>query len=188
MSRSGSGLSDCWCEKSWLMRIRSSFGTPFLFRPRRRLMAVHRHHPQEQRHPPDQVTFCVGGVISPVLANLYMNRFLKYWRQTGRGEAWKAHIINYADDFVILSCGHAAEALEWTDRTMTRLGLSLNRTKTRLCEARTERFDFLGYSFGLHRFRQTGRRFIGASPSAKSVQRLKEKVGDILVPGNMGTW
>jgi RNA-directed DNA polymerase len=85
-----------------------------------------------------------GGVISPLIANLYMNRFLKYWRQTGRGEAWRAHVINYADDFVILSRGHAAEALAWTDRTMTRLGLSLNRTKTRLCEARTERFDFLG--------------------------------------------
>jgi len=69
-----------------------------------------------------------GGVISPLIANLYMNRFLKYWRQTGRGEAWQAHVINYADDFVILSRGHAVEALAWTDRTMTRLGLTLNRT------------------------------------------------------------
>ena len=129
-----------------------------------------------------------GGVISPLLANLYMNRFLKHWRRTGRGEVWQAHVINYADDFVILSRGHADEALAWTDRTMTRLGLTLNRTKTRLCEARTDRFDFLGYSFGLHRFRQTGRRFIGASPSPKSVQRLKEKVGAILIPGNMGRW
>jgi RNA-directed DNA polymerase len=129
-----------------------------------------------------------GGVISPLIANLYMNRFLKYWRQTGRGEAWQAHVINYADDFVILSRGHAAEALAWTDRTMTRLGLSLNRTKTRLCEARTDRFDFLGYSFGLHRIRQDGRRYIGASPSGKSVQRLKDKVGAILVPGNVGRW
>ena len=57
-----------------------------------------------------------GGVISPLIANLYMNRFLKYWRQTGRGEAFQAHVINYADDFVILSRGHAAEALAWTDR------------------------------------------------------------------------
>jgi RNA-directed DNA polymerase len=129
-----------------------------------------------------------GGVISPLIANLYMNRFLKHWRRTGRGEAWKAHVINYADDFVILSRGHADEALAWTDRTMTRLGLTLNRTKTRLCEARTDQFDFLGYSFGLHRFRQTGRRFIGASPSSKSLQRLKGKVGAILVPGNMGRW
>jgi RNA-directed DNA polymerase len=129
-----------------------------------------------------------GGVISPMIANLYMNRFLKYWRQTGRGEAWQAHVINYADDFVILSRGHAAEALAWTNRTMTRLGLTLNRTKTRLCDARTDRFDFLGYSFGLHRIRQDGRRYIGASPSNQSVQRLKEKVSAILMPGNMGRW
>ena len=71
---------------------------------------------------------------------------------------------------------------------MTRLGLTLNRTKTRLCAARTDRFDFLGYSFGLHRIRQDGRRYIGAGPSDKSVQRLKDKVSAILVPGNMGRW
>lgn len=129
-----------------------------------------------------------GGVISPLVANLYMNRFLKYWRQSGRSEAWQAHVINYADDFVILSRGHAVEALTWTESVMTRLGLSLNRTKTRLCNARAERFEFLGYSFGPHIFRQTGRRYIGASPSAKSVQRLKDKVGAILVPGNNEPW
>jgi RNA-directed DNA polymerase len=115
-----------------------------------------------------------GGVISPLIANLYMNRFLKHWRRSGRGDAWQAHIINYADDFVILSRGYAAEALTWTDRVMARLGLTLNRTKTRLCDARAERFDFLGYSFGSHCFRQTGRSYMGASPSKKSVQRLKE--------------
>jgi RNA-directed DNA polymerase len=129
-----------------------------------------------------------GGVISPLVANLYMNRFLKYWRQSGRGEAWQAHVINYADDFVILSRGHAAEAMAWTDGVMARLGLSLNRTKTCLRDARQERFDFLGYSFGPHCFRQTGRWYTGASPSKKSVQRLKDKVGAILVPGNMGAW
>ena len=129
-----------------------------------------------------------GGVISPLVANLYMNRFLRYWRQTGRSEAWRAHIVNYADDFVILSRGYATEALTWTERTMERLGLTLNRTKTRLCDAREERFDFLGYSFGPHVFRQTGRRYVGASPSAKSVQRLKDKVGALLVPGNKQRW
>jgi RNA-directed DNA polymerase len=124
-----------------------------------------------------------GGVISPLLANLYMNRFLKYWRRSGLGEVWQARIINDADDFVILSRGHAA-ALAWTDRTMARLGLTLNRTKTCVRHARQEQFDFLGYSFGPHRDRQTGRTYIGASPSKKSVQRLKDKVGAILVPGN----
>ena len=89
---------------------------------------------------------------------------------------------------VILSRGHAAEALAWTDRVMTRLGLTLNRTKTCLRDARQERFHFLGYSLGPHCFRQTGRWFIGASPSKKSVQRLKDKVSAMLVPGNMGEW
>src|SRR3954462_4152483 len=48
-----------------------------------------------------------GGVVSPLLANLYMNRFLKHWRTSGRGAAFRAHIVAYADDFVILSGGHA---------------------------------------------------------------------------------
>ena len=46
-----------------------------------------------------------GGVASPLLANIYMNRFLKHWRLTGRGEAFRAHVVAYADDFVILSRG-----------------------------------------------------------------------------------
>ena len=91
-----------------------------------------------------------GGVASPLLANIYMNRFLKYWRLTGRGEAFRAHVIAYADDFVILSRGCAAEALAWTKAVMTRLGLTLNEAKTSLRNARQERFDFLGYSFGPH--------------------------------------
>jgi RNA-directed DNA polymerase len=86
-----------------------------------------------------------GGVASPMLANIYMNRFLKYWRLTGRGEAFHAHVIAYADDFVILSRGCAAEALAWTKAVMTRLGLTLNEVKTSLKNARQERFDFLGY-------------------------------------------
>ncbi len=86
-----------------------------------------------------------GGVASPLLANIYMNWFLKYWRLTGRGEAFRAHVIAYADDFVILSRGCAAEALAWTKAVMTRLGLTLNEAKTSLKNARQERFDFLGY-------------------------------------------
>jgi RNA-directed DNA polymerase len=71
-----------------------------------------------------------GGVISPALANLYMNRMLKGWRQTDRGEQFRARIVNYADDFVILSRGKAKEALEWTRGVLERLGLTLNEKKT----------------------------------------------------------
>jgi RNA-directed DNA polymerase len=82
----------------------------------------------------------------------------------------------------------ARASLAWTDGVMTRLGLTLNRTKTRLCDARPDRFDFLGYSFGPHCHRRQGRWFTGASPSDKSVQRLKDKLGAILVPGGKGPW
>ena len=71
-----------------------------------------------------------GGVTSPLLANVYMNRFLKHWRLTGCGGAFRAHVVAYADDFVILSRGQAAEALAWTKAVMTKLGLTLNETKT----------------------------------------------------------
>jgi RNA-directed DNA polymerase len=92
-----------------------------------------------------------GGVISPLLANLYLNRFLKYWRQTGREAAFGAVVIAYADDFVMLSCRHAAEALAWTRRVLTKLGLALNEAKTSVRDARQESFDFLGYTFGPQR-------------------------------------
>jgi RNA-directed DNA polymerase len=129
-----------------------------------------------------------GGVISPLLANLYMNRFLKYWRITGRGEILRAQVVNYADDFVILSHRCAAEALNWTRSVMIRIGLTLNEAKTSIKDARTERFDFLGYTFGPHRFRKTGRMYLGASPSKKSISRLRQKVGDLLTRRNMAPW
>jgi RNA-directed DNA polymerase len=129
-----------------------------------------------------------GGVVSPLLANLYMNRFLKGWRITQRGKQFKAQVVNYADDFVILSRGCAAQALEWTRQVMPRLGLTLNETKTKLREARRESFDFLGYTFGPQRYRKDGHGYLGAAPSQKSVARLRQKVNEVLAPSNTGTW
>ena len=129
-----------------------------------------------------------GGVASPMLANLYMNRLLKGWRNTKRGEQFDAHIVNYADDFVILSRGKAAEALNWTRQVVTRMGVTLNEAKTSIKQARQESFNFLGYTFGPHRYKKDGRWYLGASPSKKAVARIKEKVGQLLVPSNTGTW
>jgi RNA-directed DNA polymerase len=129
-----------------------------------------------------------GGVVSPLLANLYMNRMLKGWTNTKRGEQYRAKLVNYADDFVILSRGHAQEALDWTREVVTRLGLTLNEAKTSIREARKESFNFLGYTFGPHRFRKDGHWYLGASPSKKAVDRLKQSVGGLLVPGNKGPW
>jgi RNA-directed DNA polymerase len=119
-----------------------------------------------------------GGVASPLLSVIYMNRFLKHWRLTGRGEAFHAHVISYADDFVILSRGHAEEALTWTRAVMTKLGLTLNEAKTSVKNARREGFDFLGYTLGPRHLPNGGRWYLGASPSKKSVQRVKVKIGE----------
>jgi len=129
-----------------------------------------------------------GGIVSPMLANLYMNRFLKHWRITGKSKAFRAQVVTYADDFVILSRGHAAEALDWTRSVMTRLGLTLNEAKTSIKAARKESFHFLGYTFGPHRYKPDGHWYLGASPSKKSRQRIKQKVGDLLRPVNVGEW
>jgi RNA-directed DNA polymerase len=129
-----------------------------------------------------------GGVISPLLANIYMHRFLRAWRDRGKDQQYQARVVNYADDFVILSRGHAAEGLTWTRWAMTHLGLTLNETKTCLRNAQRESFDFLGYTFGPNRYRKTGQTYLAAKPSKKSVQRLKAAVHARLRPGNQGTW
>ncbi len=121
-----------------------------------------------------------GGVISPLLANRYMNRFLRYWEKTEQPRRLRVRIVSYADDFVIMSRGKAAEALDWTRNAITRLGLTLNEAKTKLKDARRERFEFLGYSFGPHRHWRDGELYLGASPSPKSVARLKQRVRDHL--------
>lgn len=128
-----------------------------------------------------------GGVISPLLANIYMHRYLRAWKERGKGEQYCSRIVVYADDFVILSRGKAAEALTWTRWAMERVGLSLNPAKTSIRDARRESFDFLGYTFGPERYRKDGHWYLGAKPSKKSVQRLKGKIRRILRPGNKGS-
>ena len=84
------------------------------------------------------------------------------------------------------SIGYAEEALTWTRAVMAKLGLTLNEAKTSVKDARTESFDFLGYSLGPRHYPDSGRRYLGAIPSKKSVQRIKAKVSGVLTPGNKG--
>ena len=96
-------------------------------------------------------------------------------------------IVNYADDFAILSRGCAAEVLQFSERTMRRIGL-LNREKTKLVRAKQERFDFLGDTFGPHRCKKDGQEYLGASASRKSVARLRRKLREVLRPPEVGRW
>lgn len=129
-----------------------------------------------------------GGVISPLLANLYMNRFLKYWRLQGKGEYFRAEVVAYADDFVILSRGHAVEARDWTQNVMDRIGLTLNEQKTSIRNGRTEEFNFLGYTFGPLYWWKTGKRYLAAYPSKKSLKRFRASVYSLLRPKETGPW
>lgn len=96
---------------------------------------------------------------------MYINQFLKHWRITERGKAFRAQVISYADDFVILSRGKAEQALAWTRAVKQQLGLSLNEGKTVVRNACREGFDFLGYTFGNMWFNKDGTRYMGAQPS-----------------------
>jgi len=129
-----------------------------------------------------------GGVISPLLANLYMNRYLKAFHQAGLDRRYGARLVNYADDFVVLCRYGAPAVLAQSRRWFTQMGLTLNERKTRVGDGRREPFTFLGYTFGPMHYRKDGHRYLGAAPAKKAVQRIKGRVRQILRPGNQAPW
>ncbi len=120
-----------------------------------------------------------GAPISPLLSNLYMRRFVLGWKKLGHEERLAAHIVNYADDLVICCRGQAEEALARMRDIMTKLKLTVNETKTRVCKLPEEKFDFLGYTFGQCYSPKTGRAYIGTVPSKKRVIRICEAISEM---------
>ena len=120
-----------------------------------------------------------GAPISPLLANLYMRRFLLGWKTLGWEEKLQARIVNYADDFVILCRGSAEQAKEVMEKMMQKLKLEVNQKKTRICRIPEESFDFLGYTLGTCYSAKTGKAYIGTKPSKKRVARLCEKISEM---------
>ena len=118
-----------------------------------------------------------GSPISPLLANLYMRRFVLTWKQLGLEHRLSSRIVTYADDLVIL-CGRgkAEEALRWMRAIMSRLKLKVNEEKTRICKIPEEEFDFLGYTFGRMYSARTGKARIGYRPSKKSIRRMVQNI------------
>jgi RNA-directed DNA polymerase len=113
-----------------------------------------------------------GAPLSPLLANLYMRRFVLGWKVGGHARRLDAHIVNFADDFVICCRGTAAEAMSVMRHMMAKLKLTVNETKTRLCRVPDERFDFLGYTFGRLYSPRTGGAYVGVRPSAKKIHKI----------------
>jgi RNA-directed DNA polymerase len=113
-----------------------------------------------------------GSPISPLLSNLYMRRFVLGWKKLGHEQRLKARIVNYADDLVICCRGGGEQALAAMRDLMRRLRLTVNENKTRVCRLPEEKFDFLGYTFGRCYSPQTGRAYLGTTPSKQRVQRV----------------
>jgi hypothetical protein len=105
-----------------------------------------------------------------------MRRFVLGWKKLGHEKRLHAYIVNYADDFVICCRGRAEEARAAMRTLMTKLKLTVNEAKTRVCTLPEEKFEFLGYSFGRCYSPKTGRSYLGTTPSKKRVQRICEAI------------
>ena len=118
-----------------------------------------------------------GSPISPLLANLYMRRFVLGWKKLGLERRFGSRIVTYADDLVILCRrGKAEEALQRMRELMDTLKLTVNDAKTRICRVPEQEFDFLGYTFGRLYSARTGRAYIGLRPSKKSIKRMVDTI------------
>ena len=118
-----------------------------------------------------------GSPISPLLANLYMRRFVLGWKMLGLERSLGSRIVTYADDLVILcKKGKAEEALQRLREIMGKLKLTVNDEKTRICKVPEGKFDFLGYTFGRMYSARTGQAYLGYRPSKKSIKRMVENV------------
>ena len=128
-----------------------------------------------------------GSPISPLLANLYMRRFVLGWKMLGLEQRLGSRIVTYADDLVILCRrGKAEEALSRLREIMGKLKLTVNEDKTRICKVPEGEFDFLGYTFGRMYSERTGQARLGYRPSKKSIQRMVEQIHALTV--RTGTW
>jgi RNA-directed DNA polymerase len=128
-----------------------------------------------------------GSPISPLLANLYMRRFVLGWKKLGLEQSLGSRIVTYADDLVILCRrGKAEEALPRLREIMEKLGLTVNEEKTRVCRVPEGEFDFLGHTFGRMYSAKTGKAYLGYRPSKKSIRRMVENVHALTV--RSGSW
>ncbi|MFQ6106668.1 MAG: reverse transcriptase domain-containing protein, partial [Thermoplasmata archaeon] len=118
-----------------------------------------------------------GGVISPLLANIYLHQFDRKWKEDGMEKryGYNAHLVRYADDFVILTNKSMDAPYEKVKEIMNSLGLTLNEEKTRIIHAR-DGFDFLGFRFVRRFSKKYGKDKTYRFPSHKSILSVKEKI------------
>lgn len=117
-----------------------------------------------------------GGVISPLLANIYLNVLDTVWKTKKVQERFEARLIRYADDFVVLSKGNTERILKGIKKVLGDLQLSLNEEKTKVVNAREESFNFLGFTIKVKENPVTGKKFPLIVPSKKAMRHIKAEI------------
>jgi len=119
-----------------------------------------------------------GGVISPLLANLYLHLLDRIWERYGLEWKYAARLVRYADDMVLLCAKGTAKPLAMLRYILDRLELRLNETKTKVINAWDESFDFLGFEVRMSRGR-SGNAYPHIQPSKRSVKRINARLTEL---------
>lgn len=117
-----------------------------------------------------------GGVISPLLSNLYLHVLDRIWERRQLERRLGARLVRYADDCVVLCRRDAERPRAVLVQVLERLGLSLNEDKTRMVDASVESFDFLGFELRMYKGRDTGMTYPRVQPSRKSLKKIKDRI------------
>jgi RNA-directed DNA polymerase len=120
-----------------------------------------------------------GGVISPLLANLYLHLLDRIWEKHRLKGKLGAHLVRYADDFVVLCKRGVEEPLKVIRHVLDRLGLTLNETKTHIVDAKEAGFNFLGFTIRMSRGAKSGKPYPNVRPSDKAVQKIKTRLTEL---------
>lgn len=120
-----------------------------------------------------------GGVISPLLANCYLHILDRIWQRRHLKGKLQAHLVRYADDFVVMCRKDVEEPLKVVRHVLERLGLSLNEAKTHIVDATEASFNFLGFTLQMSRGAKTGKPYPNVRPADKSLKKIKARLTEL---------
>jgi group II intron reverse transcriptase/maturase len=120
-----------------------------------------------------------GGVLSPLLANIYLNVLDTAWKMRKVQERLEARLIRYADDFVVVCKGNTEKIVRGIKMVLGDLELSLNKEKTKMVDAKEENFNFLGFTIRMIENPKTGKKFPLIVPSKKAVRSIKAEIKNL---------
>ena len=120
-----------------------------------------------------------GGVISPLLSNLYLHLVDRIWERHGLERKYAARMVRYADDIVLLCARDTDRPLAALKHLLNRLGLQLNETKTKTVNAWEGNFDLLGFEIRMNRSYCSGKSYPHVQPGKKAVKRIKAKLTEL---------